>query len=113
MKKLVSAVVLLGAGAVPALSAATSYQNVPLLDVGCSKKAATNPDAHTRDCAMACAKSGFGIVTSDQHFLKFDPEGNAKILDELKASSKKDHLRVNVNGDVEGDTLKVTSVTLL
>lgn len=113
MKKLVSAVVLLGAWAVPALGAATSYQNVPLLDVGCSKKAAAGPDAHTRDCAMACAKSGVGIVTNGQHFLKFDSAGNAKILDELKASSKKDHLRVNVNGDVEGDTLKVTSVTLL
>jgi hypothetical protein len=45
--------------------------------------------------------------------LKFDPAGNAKILDELKASSKKDHLRVNMNGDLQGDTLKVTSVPLL
>jgi hypothetical protein len=113
MKRLVSVVVLLGTWAVPSFGAVTSYQNVPLLDVGCSKKAAANPDAHTRDCAMTCAKSGFGIVTKDQHFLKFDPAGNAKILDELKASSKKDHLRVNVNGDLQGDTLKVTSVTLL
>jgi hypothetical protein len=62
---------------------------------------------------MTCAKSGFGIVTRDQHFLKFDPAGNAKILDELKASSKKDHLRVDVNGDLQGDTLKVTSVPSL
>ncbi len=114
MKKLVSAVVLLGSvGGALRWARSTSYQNVPLLDVGCSKKAAANPDAHTRDCAMTCAKSGFGIVTKDQHFLKFDPAGNAKILDELKASSKKDHLRVNVNGDLQGDTLKVTSVTLL
>jgi hypothetical protein len=52
-------------------------------------------------------------VTSDQHFLKFDAAGNQKILDELKASSKKDHLRVNVTGDVEGDTLKVSSISLL
>jgi hypothetical protein len=113
MKKLASVVILLGLGLLPALGAPMSYQNVPLLDVGCSKKAAANPDAHTRDCALTCAKSGFGIVTKDQHFLKFDTEGNAKILDELKASSKKDHLRVNVSGDVQGDTLKVSSVTLL
>jgi hypothetical protein len=113
MKKLASMVVLLGLGVLPALGASTSYHNVPLLDVGCSKKAAANPDAHTRDCALSCAKSGFGIMTSDQHFLKFDAEGNAKILDELKASSKKDHLRVNVSGDVQGDTLKVSSVNLL
>lgn len=112
MKKLVSIVVLLGLSALPAL-AATNYQDVPLLDVSCSKKAAANPDEHTRDCALACAKSGFGIVTKDQHFLKFDAAGNTKILDELKTSSKKDHLRVNVTGDVQGDTLKVSSVSLL
>lgn len=113
MKKLLAMVILLGFAAIPALAATESYQNVALLDVGCSKKAAASPDAHTRDCALMCAKSGFGIVTKDQRFLKFDSAGNAKILDELKASSKKDHLRVNVNGDVQGDTLKVNSVTLL
>lgn len=112
MKKLVSVTVLLAAWALPAL-AATSYHDVPLLDVGCSKKAAANPDAHTRDCALMCAKSGYGILTKDQHFLKFDAAGNQKILDELKASSKKDHLRVDVSGDVKGDTLKVDSVSLL
>jgi hypothetical protein len=70
-------------------------------------------NSHTRECALKCAKSGFGIVTSDQKFLKFDAEGNTKILEELKASDKKDHLRVNVDGDVQGDTLKVTSIKLL
>jgi hypothetical protein len=112
MKKVASVIVLLGMSALPAL-AMTSYQNVPVVDVSCSKKAAANPDAHTRDCALACAKSGFGIVTKDQQFLKFDAAGNAKVADALKMSSKKDHLRVNVDGDVQGDTLKVTSVQLL
>lgn len=113
MKKLVSVTVLLAAWALPALGATATYHDVPLLDVGCSKKAAANPDAHTKDCALMCAKSGFGIVTKDQHFLKFDAAGNQKILDELKASQKKDHLRVDVNGEVEGDMLKVSSVSLL
>ena len=45
-------------------------------------------------------------------FLKFDAAGNAKIVEALKASDKKDHLRVDVKGDVQGDTLKVTSVKL-
>jgi hypothetical protein len=31
----------------------------------------------------------------------------------LKASDKKDHLRVDVSGEVKGDTLEVTSVKLL
>lgn len=113
MKKLISTMVLLGFSALPALGAVASYQNVPLLDVNCSKKAAASPDSHTRDCALACAKSGFGIITKDQRFLKFDAAGNTKIMDALKDSSKKDHLRVNVSGDVQGDTLKVSSVKLL
>ena len=58
-------------------------------------------DAHTRDCALMCEKSGYGIVTADKKFLKFDADGNAKILAALKASDKTDHLRVNVSGDVQ------------
>jgi hypothetical protein len=113
MRRIASFVMLMGLCVSPALAVAESYQNAPLMDVNCSRKAAANPDAHTRDCALQCSGSGFGIVTEDQHFLKFDAAGNAKIVEALKASSKKDHLRVNVNGDVQGDTLKVTSITLL
>jgi hypothetical protein len=113
MKRFTSMLVLAGLCAAPALASAATYHNVAVIDVSCSKKAAADPDSHTRDCALACAKSGFGIVTSDQQFLKFDAEGNAKITEALKTSSKKDHLRVNVDGDVEGGTLKVKSIELL
>jgi Tfp pilus assembly ATPase PilU len=83
------------------------------VDVNCSKKVAADPDSHTRVCAMKCEASGFGIVTKDQQFVKFDKEGNAKVAEALKASDKKDHLRVDVSGDLEGDTLKVSSIKLL
>ncbi|PYK86322.1 MAG: hypothetical protein DMF47_06980 [Verrucomicrobia bacterium] len=56
---------------------------------------------------------GFGIVTKDKQFLKSDAQGNKEIVEALKASGKKDHLRVDVTGDVQGDTLKVTSIKLL
>jgi len=112
MKKVASFLIMLGLGVAPAF-AATSYHNVSLLDVGCSKKAAASPDAHTRSCAIMCAKSGYGILTSDNHFLKFDAKGNQEILKELKASKETDHLRVNVTGDVKGDTLTVSSVKLM
>lgn len=112
-KRLTSFLVLLGLFAMPAFALAESFQDVPVVDVKCSKRAAANPDSHTRQCALGCATSGFGIVTNDQKFLKFDAAGNAKILAQLKASQKKDHLRVNVSGDVKGDTLNVTSVQLL
>ena len=97
----------------PALAAVETYKDVPVVDVNCSTKVAADPDSHTRACALKCAASGFGIVTKDKQFLKFDAEGNAKITDALKASDKKDHVRVDVSGDVQGDTLKVTSIKLL
>ena len=111
--KVLTSMLALGLLVSPALAETKNFNDVSVVDVMCSKKAAANPDAHTRACALQCAGSGYGIITSDGKFLKFDSDGNAKIAEELKASKKADHLRVNVSGDVEGDTLKVASVTLL
>jgi len=113
MKKLTLLLLLTGLCVAPAWASSAKYHNVPLVDVNCSKKVAASPDSHTRDCALKCSASGFGIVTKDRQFLKFDAAGNAKIVEALKASDKKDHLRVDVKGDIQGDTLKVTSVRLL
>jgi hypothetical protein len=110
--KMLTSLLALSMLAVPALAANETFNNVSVVDVSCSKKAAADADAHTRTCALQCQKSGFGILTADKKFLKFDADGNAKVLAELKASDKKDHLRVNVSGDVQGDTLKVASVKL-
>jgi hypothetical protein len=112
MKGLIS-LLALGLLALPALPEAKSFNDVSVIDVMCSKKAAANPDAHTRECALACEKSGYGIITADGKFLKFDANGSAKAAEALKASKKTDHLRANVTGDVEGDTLKVASIELL
>jgi hypothetical protein len=113
MRKLASFFVLFGLCAMPAFAAVETYKDVSVVDVNCSKKVADDPDSHTRACALKCAASGYGIVTQDKHFLKFDAEGNTKIVEALKASDKKDHLRVDVSGDVQGDTLKVASIKLL
>jgi hypothetical protein len=111
--KMLASVLAIGLLASPALAAAQSFKDVPVVDANCSSKVADNPDAHPRSCALKCANSGYGIVTADKKFLKFDADGNAKILAQLKASHETDHLRVNVKGKVEGDTLKVASVKLL
>jgi hypothetical protein len=111
--KIVASLLMAGLLVTPALAATQTFNDVPVVDVACSKKVAADPDSHTRDCALMCEKSGYGIVTPDKKFLKFDADGNAKVLAALKASDKKDHLRVNVSGDVQGDTMKVTSVKLL
>ena len=84
-----------------------------MVDINCAAKAAADPDAHPRACALKCEVSGYGIITADKKFIKFDAEGNKEMREHLKASDKKDHLRVDVSGDVQGNTLKVTSIQLL
>ena len=105
--------VLLAMSAVPALAASESFHDVSVVDSKCAAKVASNPDEHTRACAMACASAGFVIVTPDKKILKLDAAGNSTVAQELKASQKKDHLRADVTGDVEGDTFKVQSIKLL
>ena len=61
----------------------------------------------------ACQKSGYGIFTYDQKYLSFDAAGNQKALAALKASKKEDDLIVEVSGEIQNDTIKVTSLKLL
>ncbi|UWZ84956.1 hypothetical protein [Occallatibacter riparius] len=96
----------------PAFAAAEDWSGVAIVDVQCSAKAKANPDAHTRDCALMCAKSGFGIVDQNGNFLKFDAKGNQEATKLLQSSSKKDHLRVNVTGTKSGDTIQVQSLSV-
>ena len=92
--------------------------NGVLMDKMCSMKAAKEGQqavaVHTRECALMppCEKSGYGVVTTDNKFLAFDDAGNAKALAALKASKKKDNLRVQVTGDVQGDSIKVANLKL-
>jgi len=91
---------------------AGTWNNVSLIDKSCSRKAAADPDAHTTKCAMGCAGSGYGILTSDGKFLKFDKAGDDESLKLLKATDKKDHLRVTVDGDEKDGTIAVKSIKL-
>lgn len=111
--RLFSLVLLCSLFTLPALAATETFKNVSVIDVNCHTKFAKNADAHPRECALKCSASGYGIFTEDGKYLKFDKKGNEEILSQLKASDKKDHLRVDVTGDVEGDMVKVTSVKLL
>jgi hypothetical protein len=98
--------------ATPLLCTAETWTNAPLVDANCASKVKNAADAHTRACALQCSKSGFGILTEDGTFLKFDSQGNQQALSELKSSQANDHLRATVTGDREGDTIKVKSLKL-
>lgn len=96
----------------PAFAAAEAWSGVSIVDVQCSAKVKANVDAHTRQCGLMCAKSGFGILDKDGSFLKFDAKGNQEATKLLQNSTKKDHLRVNVVGTKEGSTIHVQSVSM-
>ena len=99
--------------AMPVMAAAEDWSNVSIIDTNCSDKAKADPDSHTRACALKCAKSGFGILDKDGNYLKFDAKGNQEAVTLLQNSDKKDHLRVNVSGKKEGDTIQVESLKMM
>jgi hypothetical protein len=80
-----------------------------VVDVSCAKK---DLATHSRQCALGCAKSGFGLVTADGKFHKFNEAGNAKTLEALKASAKNADLKATVNGKMSGETIEVESISL-
>ena len=94
MRKSVLAFLALAA-ALPLAAAVQTWTNVSLVDQKCSAK--FNPstvDTHTRTCALSCASSGYGILTEDGTFLKFDTAGSqegagrVKGIDEERSPSR-------------------------
>jgi len=97
----------------PLSAAMQTWTNAPLIDEKCSTKfKPSTVDTHTRTCALACASTAYGILAADGSFLKFDQSGSQKALQELKATTEKDHLRATVTGELEGGTIKIQSIKL-
>ena len=88
--------------------AAESFSGT-VVDVMCRAK---DLASHTRDCSLSCAKSGFGMVTAEGKFLKFDETGNARTLSMLKKATKEKDLKAKVTGTLDGDLLKVETIEL-
>ena len=99
------------------VASAAQVQGI-LMDKMCSMSAAKEGQkfatSHDTKCALTpdCQKSGYGVFTSDNKFLALDPAGNAKAAAALKATKKTDNLKVTVEGEVSGDTIKVASLKL-
>ncbi|HKB70105.1 MAG TPA: hypothetical protein VKH46_04625 [Thermoanaerobaculia bacterium] len=112
MKK--TLLLMLAAAALPAMLRAESWKNVALVDSMCAGKAAVEaaPDSHTTKCAIQCQASGYGILTADGRYLKLDRKGNEQAAAALKATNKADHLRVDLEGERQGDEIEVRSLSL-
>jgi hypothetical protein len=80
-----------------------------LVDVMCKGKDVAN---HTRQCALSCAKGGYGLVLSDGKFVKLDETGNAMTLSKLKTSTKDKDLKAKVTGKLDGEVIQVETVDL-
>jgi hypothetical protein len=109
MRKLIA--VLVAVAGLPYAALAAEWQNVPMVDTMCLGKVKGDPDKHPASCALKCADSGYQIRT-DAGWVKLDGAGNKLAVSELKATKKKDHLRVNVSGEQQGDVIAVTSLKL-
>jgi hypothetical protein len=89
-----------------------------LMDKMCSATAAkegqTFAASHDTKCALeaSCQKTGYGVFTADNKFILLDATGNKQAVAALKATKKADHLNVTVEGDIQGDTIKVASLKL-
>ena len=92
-----------------AVSAFAGSWSGTVVDVMCKGKDVAN---HTKECALGCSKSGYGLVTSDGQFYKFDESGNAKAVDALKKTSKDKDLRATVTGTMDGDVIKVDGIQM-
>ena len=89
-----------------AMACAESFSGT-VVDVMCRGK---DLASHTRECAISCAKSGYGLVTAEGKFLKFDEAGNARTLAALKKLTKENDLKAKVTGTAKGDVLKVEAI---
>ena len=104
--------VVAGLLAFPLGAAAETWKNVPVIDTMCATKVKAEPDKHTKQCALQCAKGGYGLLTAEGAYLTFDAAGNDKTVAALKATKKADHLRATVTGERDGENIKVASISI-
>ncbi|MBI3666020.1 MAG: hypothetical protein HY236_07315 [Acidobacteria bacterium] len=104
--------VLSGLLAAFALAAAAGEWQGYLMDTMCAAKMKDKAASHKAQCALSCSKGGYGIVTADGKYVKFDEAGNVKALGALKATTKDQELMVKVTGSLDRDLIKVDSITI-
>jgi hypothetical protein len=113
----IAGLAVLAAGSLVVASAA-EFEGV-LLDQACAVDSAKDGQKaalkHDKDCLLmgACVKSGYGIITKDDKYVKLDPSSIDKVVAAVKKSDKADGFRVKVIGELKGDAIAVTSIEIL
>lgn len=68
-----------------------------------------------RSCSLMrnFQRGAYGVITDDKKFYRLDDPGNHRVLELLRNTPDKDNLKVVVSGDIEGNTIKVSNITML
>lgn len=114
MKKLT--LLLLTAVALSAFAADTKIQGY-LVDIACASEEGQRANfgiKHSKDCLQMpdCANSGYGLLTDDKKIIKFDAASNAKAKQFIAEMTKKNDIKVNVTGTMNGEQMTVSKIEL-
>ena len=114
MKKYV--MMLFAAVSIGAFAADTTVKG-HLVDLACATEEGSKPGfgaKHSKDCLQMpdCVKSGYGVLTPDNKVVKFDKAGNEQAKKFIADTNKPKDMRVNVTGEVKGDTMTVSKIEL-
>jgi hypothetical protein len=110
------ALVLFAAISIGAFAADTTVSGY-LVDVACGAEDGSKPGfgaSHEKMCLQMpdCAKSGYGVVTDDKKFIKFDAAGNEQAKKFIATLKKKKDIKIAVTGAVEGESMTVSKIEL-
>lgn len=66
-------------------------------------------------CSLARGfrRSAYGLITDDKKFYEIDPQDTDKVVQLLSNSPDKDNLKVVVSGDLQGNKIKINTISIL
>ena len=100
------------------LAQAAEIQGV-VADWNCVKGMVRNGRAKTLQHDHGCSlvknykREGYGVITDEKKFYRLDGRGNQQVIELLGNSPNKDNLKVLVRGDLDGNTIKVSNISIL
>src|SRR6185437_935619 len=70
---------------------------------------------HDRHCSLMknYERPAYGLITDGKKIYRLDDRGNRRILELLRNTPDKDNLKVIVTGDISGDAIRVTNISML
>jgi hypothetical protein len=104
-------------GAVTALPAA-DLQGV-IVDWNCAKAMVEQGRdkvlRQNRSCSLMkdYNRQAYGLITDEQKFYRLEDDGNQHILQLLKNAPDRDSVKVVVKGELHGNTVKLSDISLL